>query len=307
VKRCISGRSATTGSWSRAITWPSSWGDDTLRLSGSQTVDIGGDERTHVAGDRVDRMDRNQTTFVAGDRLDTVRGNSSGEVDGDRTTTIGGQDRLEVGGRSEAAFGDDHTVRVRGCETRVIGTSDARRSYTVFVQGEMELTSTDAAEIASDEALVLRCGQSSIRLGPTSIEILSPSITVSTGGTAISLSDQAAKLRTEGKAQIIADRIVLKSSGASLGMTSEVKVDGAKILLNSPSSATDPVDDDPVKPTKIELVDAQGKPLANQRFLVTLADGSERSGMLDHEGKAEIDIDGAAEIEFPDLDKVRPA
>src|SRR5205814_4107467 len=56
------------------------------------------------------------------------------------------------------------------------------------------------------------------------------------------------------------------------------KIDGTKILLNSPSSSTDDEVEPPPPPTEIELVDEKGKPLPNQRFIATYDDGTVISG-----------------------------
>ena len=56
-------------------------------------------------------------------------------------------------------------------------------------------------------------------------------------------------------------------------------------------------------PTGIQLKDQNGAPLAYQRFVVRLDDGSEYSGILDGEGKSEMTLDGSGKISFPDLAK----
>ena len=84
-------------------------------------------------------------------------------------------------------------------------------------------------------------------------------------------------------------------------MEKEVKIDGKKILLNSPDVAEDPPPKDPEPPTNVELTDDDGKPLADQRFLVVMDDASEVSGMTDADGKAEIDLASEGIVVFPDL------
>jgi hypothetical protein len=56
---------------------------------------------------------------------------------------------------------------------------------------------------------------------------------------------------------------------------------------------------------EIELVDDEGKPVANERWFVELPDGSTKSGSTDANGYARIDgVDpGTAKISFPDMDK----
>jgi uncharacterized protein (DUF2345 family) len=82
-----------------------------------------------------------------------------------------------------------------------------------------------------------------------------------------------------------------------------MKIDGKKILMNSPEQAEDPPMKEPEPPTKIELTDEEGNALAYQRFLVTMDDGSEVSGMTDKDGKAEVDLASGGNVAFPDLRK----
>ena len=44
-----------------------------------------------------------------------------------------------------------------------------------------------------------------------------------------------------------------------------------------------------------------------QPLLLTFADGSERSGILDEEGRAEVFIDESCDISFPNVDGARRA
>lgn len=56
---------------------------------------------------------------------------------------------------------------------------------------------------------------------------------------------------------------------------------------------------------EIELVDDEGKPVANERWFVELPDGSTKSGSTNANGYARIDgVDpGTAKVSFPDMDK----
>ena len=56
---------------------------------------------------------------------------------------------------------------------------------------------------------------------------------------------------------------------------------------------------------EIELLDDDGKPVANEMYLVELPDGTQRTGVTDGDGRARISgIDpGTAKVSFPNLDK----
>lgn len=56
---------------------------------------------------------------------------------------------------------------------------------------------------------------------------------------------------------------------------------------------------------KIELVDMRGKPVPDEKYRITLPDGTVQEGTLDGKGQAAVyDIDpGTCKVTFPDLDK----
>jgi type VI secretion system secreted protein VgrG len=146
---------------------------------------------------------------------------------------------------------------------------------------------------------VLSCGKSSIRITDDKIEIVSPTIALRSTGVGVSMGDDTIQIKAKQEAQIVAERVLLKTPDASVSLAQDAQIDGRFILLNSPDAATDPIPEKSLKTTTIELVDQRGKPLAHQRYLAVLADGSEISGILDKDGKAEIEIEGAATITFP--------
>src|SRR5262249_37486791 len=156
---------------------------------------------------------------------------------------------------------------VRGAATMLVGRHDAKRSCTLVVEGVTQLTGSEIVDLASDTEVVLRCGKSSIRIGPDEIEIASPKVTVRGKDARLLLHEGKAKLKAKNLWQVVSDdKVVLKSSGASLGLGAEAKLDGAQVLLNSPEQATDNIQVNEPPPTKIELVDQEGHPIPYQRF-----------------------------------------
>lgn len=281
----------------------------------NHTLLVRNDEFIRVAGDRLDTIDKNltarvkgnSTSQVGGSRTEIVTGSSDVWVEHDATLRVGGQERREVLGGADSSAKGDVSLQVRGCYTTLVGTEKAKRSYVVHVEGVTELSSSGATEIRSDKAIVLSCGRSSLRITDDKIEIVSPAVAAGGPGGGLSVDDQGLQLRTKKDALLSADTILLKASTASVGLAKDAQIDGKQILLNSPEQATDPVPDKSPKPTTITLVDQKGKPLANQRYLVTLADGSEVGGILDKDGKATLAIEGTGTITFPRLRGAKPA
>ncbi len=306
--------------------------DETTRIGVNRTEQIGGNRFTLVGGNSLSSVGGNLTHAVTGNETWTVEGNRSSSVQGDATSRIEGNDisvvngqanrriaqdltthiqgheRREVDGASETRFGDEVTVRAVGSTVTVVGKHGAARSYTLRVEGTTDLSSSSTTEISSEKEVVLRCGKSTLRLAPDHIELCAPAIFLQAEGSTAVLAKDEVRLHAKAKALVFSDdKVLLKSSGATVSLTADAKIDGAAVKLKSPDSESDSGSQAAVKRTKIELKDQAGQPLAYQRFLVLLEDGSERGGMLDRNGKAEMVIEGAAEIVFLDLANVEEA
>ncbi len=149
---------------------------------------------------------------------------------------------------------------------------------------------------------MLRCGTSSIRLGPDRIEVTAKTLVLQGSGGRVVLGDDKVKIKAKSLIQGLSeDKIVLRSSGASVSLTADARIDGSSIKLKSPESASDADPTARTQVTKIELVDPDGAPIPHQRYVVVLGSGEERSGLLDQDGKADLELDEAATIRFPDL------
>jgi type VI secretion system secreted protein VgrG len=285
------------------------------KVEKNHTVLVRNDEFLRILRDRVDTIERHLTQHVKGDhamtvdgnRIDVVTGNADERVSGMLVTRVEGRERRSVGQNADLTYSEDVTIRAKGCVTTLVGKADAKRSWQTHAEGTARLSSLDATEVSSEGELTLRVGKSAIRITSERIEIQSPSVTVTGKGGGLSADDAGLRLSSKGDAQVLVEKkLVLKSKdGASLSMQKEVKVDGSQILLNSPEEAKDPPTKDPEPPTKVVFKDHEGKPLAYQRFLITMADGGEVSGMTDKDGKAEADLKSGGKVTFPDLTKAR--
>jgi type VI secretion system secreted protein VgrG len=295
--------------------------DHTTRVGANQTDQVSANRFTIVNGNSVNSVGGNLTHLVACDEAWTVEGNRSSTVRGDivevaegrvarrvaqdLSTRIGGRERREVEGAWDVAAQDELTVRVRGSITTVVGQHDAKRSYVLHVEGVTHLSSSGVTEIASEKEILLRCGKSTVRVAPDKIELISQAIFLKAEGGRMVLRDDEVKTYAKSRVIVVSDdKVVLKSSGASVDLSSEARIDGSKVKLKSSESASDSDEDEPVQPTKIELVDQEGNPLPYQRYRIILGDGSELTGILDQNGKAEVDLDAPASIVFPDLAEV---
>lgn len=283
--------------------------DETIQIGGNRRDEVVGDVHTRVRGSLEKEVLGSHTSTVNGHRMATTRGNEDVRISGALATRIDGREKREIAQQADFVYGDDLTVKVRGCETIVVGREAAERSYLVHTFGVAKMSSTGSLEIASDKEITLRCGKSTLRMTAGGIELDTPSLTVKGGTSRFSVTDGGLELKSENaRAEIVGGNVLLKTNqGASVALGAQVQVAGSQILLNSPSLAKDEQPPEPPPKTTIELVDQQGKPLAHQRYLVVLDDGSEQSGILDAEGKADVTVEASGKIFFPDLDQTQEA
>ncbi len=282
--------------------------DDRSEVQHDQATIVNGAQRTRVAGDRATELGSDDHLRVEGTRHVSVQGDAHERVAGERTVRVEGRDRREIVGERVALVHGDLVSEVRGAATMLVGRNDEKRACTLVVEGVTQLSGSEIVDLSSDTELVLRCGKSTIRLGPEEIEISSPRVTVRGKDARLLLQDGKAKLKAKALFQVVSeDKIILKSSGASLGLGAEAKLDGAKVLFNSPEQATDEIEVHEPEVTTIELVDQDDRPIPYQRFELHLDDGSRYSGFLDGDGKAEVDIEGAGKVIFPDRPELEPA
>jgi type VI secretion system secreted protein VgrG len=240
-----------------------------------------------VRGARTTQVDKHEVTRVEANRVANVGGNEDIQIGGDLATVVDGRERRSVGSTLELATFDDTTHRAEGSVTAVVGKHDAKRSYTLHVHGIADISGSDELLLSSEKALTLKVGKSSIRITEHRIEITSEAITATGGGAGLNLAKDVMKVTAPLHAEIQAK---------SVSMVSE----GTEMHLNPPETKDDDAPD-AKPPTLIELKDDQGKPIPWQRFVIELEDGSEIGGMVDEQGKAQVQIEGSGKIRFPDL------
>lgn len=291
-------------------------GSQTITVGGAQTSTVTGPSTSFLGGGLAQTIALDRNLAVLGSSLDSVSGNADLRVSQNRTTLVEGRDRLEVRQSADVAIDEDVTLRVKGHLVTIVGQHDARKSSILHVEGASQLHGTGATEISSERGITLRCGDSLVRIGPDAIELTSPRVTVTgdevflRGRDSTRLDTKKLDVAVEENTLIKSDKkIVLKGEGGQLQLDRNARLDGDLVKLNC---APDPVDDqapeeeEPLEPTTIELKDQEGKPLAGQRFILVLPDGSEVGGKLDKDGKAVVFVEESGDVIFPDVDKSRP-
>ncbi len=289
-------------------------GNHTLTVEGATVATLGGSRAENVAGDSSDIISGNHTLHIGGDeskrvdgnRINVVRGTEDARVTGDFTLRLERRDTRDVRSQAEHRYGDDFTTRIAGNHTVIVGRHGAHRSLTMHTEGTTTLSATREIVLEANGGLTLRCGNTAIRIGADGIELTGPMIRAAGESGGLEAGKEGLKLHSAGVYAQLAEKLFVKTESTTLAMGKEVKLDGPKILFNSPEQATEAPPPEPPPPTEIELLSHDGKPLANQRFVVELEDGSQRCGVTDKDGKAALDLTSSGKIRFPELTDVQP-
>ncbi len=279
--------------------------DETIRIGGHRKDSIGKNATYEVLGQFDETVQGDASVRHLGTRLDVVEKSADQRVGGARTTRLADKDDLEVKGTADHRYLADQTTRVTGNQTWIVGTGDAPRSMTLRVFGTGAISSEGMLELESAEGITLRCGKTTLRIGKDGIELAGGMIRVAGEKGGLEASKDGLKLTSDKVFAQLSDQLLVKTDQASLAMGSEVKIDGQKILLNSPASGKDAPPPERKPPTEIQLADADGNPLPRQRFVLELDDGSQRTGVTDDEGKATLDLPTGGKIRFPELSDVK--
>lgn len=280
-------------------------------------TEVGASSYLNVVGDRHEAVDGERHVEVK--RKSTVRALEDASLDVDRNASarLGGVDvRVErdvitavMGSTETTTHGDvrAHTVgltssRHEGPLLVTVGEPDLRASHLVHVEGTSSSFARGRLSIESPEIIELRSGASAITIGPESVQIRTPKLRVDASDVEIvgDTVDLLAKdyVRTAGK------RVLILSSGASVCLTKIAKVHGAAVKLGAPPDALDGPEAAklPPPPTRVTLKDQDGNPVAGERFLVRLLDGTTRAGVTGSDGTATIEgLKGQCSVEFIDL------
>jgi type VI secretion system secreted protein VgrG len=275
--------------------------DRETTIEGNDAEIIQGDRVVEVRGRSITRQRGGARTETNGTQETETQGTIRCNVSGDREASIGGHERVRVVRTAEYAVDQDVIARTRGSHTIVVGTTDAKRSFVLNTQGIVEIDGSDGLELRSSEEVVLRCGRSSVRICDDGVFLNGPTIGIAGEDLALT-APNSLTLITEACLALNGELVKLISSqGGAVGVGTEVKVDGSRILLNSPNSSESEPEEDPPTPTGIELLDHQSRPVAGARYVLVLADRSRRSGVLDQAGRASVFLDSAADVLFPDV------
>jgi type VI secretion system secreted protein VgrG len=274
-------------------------GSQLFRVAAAQVLQIGGAQKVTVEG--------NMELAAGGSSLLAYRGDADVQVGQQLTTRVDGREHKEVRGQANAIYRDDWVNRVLGHATTIVGAHDARRAFNVHVEGTLTSFSSGAMDLSSDKSIELRVGKSVVRITEDAIELDAPTLRLRAEDFEFRASKTIA-LEAQKQVALKSDKVLMESEAAFLGLGKVAKLKGELVKLNCED---DPVDalDPPEAPelTTIELTDEAGKPIANQRFVLVLPDGTEQTGTLDNNGRAQVVASASGSVIFPDVHNPRPA
>ncbi len=174
----------------------------------------------------------------------------------------------------------------------------------IHTVGVAEYSASKKIEIEAKRGIHLRCGRSVIAVLPDRITLCSPEIGLFASDAKMVLAEKKARIVAKDFALVQAKETHLRGEGATLELSDKATLQAVAINLKGGTPPQDVIDGPGRRRlTKIELKDQDGQPLPYERFVVKLTNGSERVGVLDENGKAELEIQGggSAHIVFPDL------
>ncbi len=275
----------------------------------SSVLNVGQMRREHIDGDRAVEVAGKSTIDVAREAHCTVAGATrvalaatDVHVKGDATVHFDARLEGALAGDLVAVVAGETWLEHAGSLAVLVGKGEEPANYTVRCDGATTHLSRSLFEIASEEQLSLRCGESVITLTPQAVEIKAAKLRVDAG--IIELVGDELQLQGKSFARIDAPKVFALSRGASLSLTTSAKLDGEKVQLGTPPDPSDgPAAVKPRAPsTRIRLVDQDGNPVADEPCVVRLSDGTSRTGVTNRAGIVKFDdLVGAATVDFVEL------
>ncbi len=275
---------------------------DHTEVADDQHLRVGGEQHIAVHGDRHVELLSSDTEHVRGARHVQVDELLEERVRS-RSVHVAEGERRVVGSTHTIVHGNMVTL-AKGNVTLQVGQTEAPKGATLNVEGSATVSAMESISLEADRDITLRVGRSFVRIGEHGIQLSASSVTLGGSNAQICAADGEIRLTADERLQGVADTVVLKASGAALGLRSEASVEGARVLLNSPGQASDSIETSEREPMRLEVVDQDGSPIPYERFIITLDGGGEHMGYLDDRGKAVVDLSGPGRVTFPDLNDV---
>ncbi len=268
-------------------------GDDSLGVGGSLTANIAGDRRSAVQGCSLDEVTGTATTAILGSATVTVGAGADLSVAGAQATRIGGQHSLSIQGSRVSTIGGDDVASVGRRHSLTVGTGGQNDAVSdTFVWGSYRVGTKRTMVLESEEAVVLRCGSTELRLTPQSLELLGQAIQA-IASKEVQLTGKGPSIHIADDVQVTAKQITLLSSGARLALSDTAKLTGSKVQLGNGSGGSTSSSSKTIttQPFALTMLGPDHKPLANRRYQLEV-DGRTFEGTTDGSGALTAHVTG---------------
>jgi type VI secretion system secreted protein VgrG len=285
TKSTIKSRSSKEGGGFNEFRFEDKKGDEQIFMHGEKDLDL------RVKNDERDWIGRDKHEIIKRHQKKQIEGAEGRAVGGDQATSIGGDRTVKVKGGSLVQLGAEYTLEAGG--DIVIGGP----TFKLVAGGEGGIRASTL--VLSASTITLKSGGNFVTIDGGGVHIVGSVVNINSGGSAASVGDSSV---CDGAEPAQPDEAATGDPGEDYTYELERK-------------QYDPLDDalthdeedesDERHWIGIRLYDDNGLPLAGERYLVVLPDGSTvAKGRTNRDGEAEVrGIDpGSCEVTFPDLD-----
>ena len=256
-----------------------------VRIKNDRREWIGRDRHLVVKRDKREEIDRDEQNLVKRDRVE--------EIQRDHHLKITGKQAIEITGSHSLAVTGDVIEEFKANHSEQVTMNYYLKGMQVVIEGMTGIT--------------LKVGGSFITLNPAGVQIVGPMLMLNSGGAPLpGMPGMLVSPMAVAIAEIADDAVGGEKSETYKNQRAAMSP-AAVAAANAPSH--DPKSEENKKKKswiEIELVDESNKPVAGEKYRITLPDGTTLAeGTLDEKGFARVDnIDpGTCKVTFPNLDK----
>jgi type VI secretion system secreted protein VgrG len=260
--------------------------DQDIRIKNDRREWIGRDRNLIVKRDKKELVERDEHIIIKRDLVEKVERDHNQKIQGKVAIEVTQSVSRKVTGNVAEEFGANVSQTITGFQTV--------KAKTIVLEADMAIT--------------LKAGGSSININPGGIQIIgSPMLMLNSGGSPTPGMPGTLVPPQDPMEAEIADNADPGSKAPTYKNQRAAMTKREAAAFNAPSfNPKSKKNKDKTHWIGIKLVDKKGKPVAGEKYRVTLPDGTTLAeGTLDEKGEAKVtNIDpGNCKVTFPNLDK----
>lgn len=269
----------------------------------------------HAEKNQDTRVKNDAFEWMGRDRHLIVKQNQLEQVEQDRHTTIKRDDLMKVERDQHLTITGKQAVKITQSKSLTV-TGDVievfQANQSTQITGNLYIKAMQTV-IEATGGLTIKCGGNSVVIDPSGVTIKGVMVTLDGAITKINSGPGSPAMSGQAGSAVspTAPTAPEEADNADPGEVSKIRAEQQQIQAGKYGSTparqfAPPKPGDPKKTSWIEvqLVDEANAPVAGERCLLRLPDGSEYPGTLDSEGVLRVEgIDpGSCQISFPNLD-----